>query len=318
MTGQEGRRTLCLLRCLRLALVVLVTCAVALFFLIVPFRALLPAYPVPARGEGELRIHFLSVGQGDATAVEFPDGEVLLIDGGDGSFSANDALVRYLKGLQMTALSVLSTHADADHFAGLCEVLTVFDVEKVYLPVLRDAPEYERFLAAVREEGCPAEELTRYDVISHPSGAYLVCVSPYPIGETDENDASTVLYLSYQGVNALFCADIGAARERRLLSELSLGEDIFDSGEYRVRLAQTDILKVAHHGSDASSGEEWLQMLSPSAAVISCGAGNSYRHPAGGTLSRLSSVGAEVYRTDELGHILITVSGGSYTVSSEF
>ena len=153
MTGQRGRNVLYLLRCLRLALVVLVTCAVALFFLIVPFRALLPAYPVPARGEGELRIHFLSVGQGDATAVEFPDGEVLLIDGGDGSFSANDALVRYLKGLQMTALSVLSTHADADHFAGLCEVLTVFDVEKVYLPVLRDAPEYERFLAAFTDSG---------------------------------------------------------------------------------------------------------------------------------------------------------------------
>ena len=66
-----------------------------------------------------MRIHFLSVGQGDCTVVEFPDGDALIIDAGDGSFSANNALVRYLKGLDVSALTLIATHAD---FGRICRL----------------------------------------------------------------------------------------------------------------------------------------------------------------------------------------------------
>lgn len=316
MTRLEKKRHAALMRWLRIALVVFLACAVALFFIIVPYRALLPADRIPARREGELRIHFLSVGQGDATVIEFPDGDALLIDGGNGSFSANDALVRYLKGLQFSALTLILTHADSDHFGGLTEVLRVFDAQKVYLPAIRSSADgYNRFLSAVEKEGCETDTLSRYDVISRPSGAYAVCISPRSVGESDENDASVTLYLSYEGVNLLLCSDMGIQREELLLSELALSEDIFDSGTYSVRLPETDILKVAHHGSGEASGEAWLAMLSPEAAIISCGAGNDYRHPAQETLERLKGVGAEIFRTDELGHIVVSISGGGYTIN---
>lgn len=316
MTRLEKKRHAALMRWLRIALVVFLACAVALFFIIVPYRALLPADRISARREGELRIHFLSVGQGDATVVEFPDGDALLIDGGNGSFSANDALVRYLKGLQFSALTLILTHADSDHFGGLTEVLRVFDAQKVYLPAIGSSADgYDRFLSAVEKEGCETDTLSRYDVISRPSGAYAVCISPRSVGETDENDASVTLFLSYEGVNVLLCSDMGMQRENLLLSELALSEDIFDSAAYSVRLPETDILKVAHHGSGEASGEAWLAMLSPEAAIISCGAGNDYRHPAQETLERLEGVGAEIFRTDELGHIVVSISGGGYTIN---
>ncbi len=71
-----------------------------------------------------------------------------------------------------------------------------------------------------------------------------------------------------------------------------------------------DILKVAHHGSDSSSTEEFLELVAPEVAVISVGAGNSYGHPAEGTLSRLDDAGCKVLRTDESGCISIHVKRG--------
>ena len=73
------------------------------------------------------------------------------------------------------------------------------------------------------------------------------------------------------------------------------------------------ILQVAHHGSEKSSTEEFLQSLkgnnfsySP-VAVISNGRKNSYGHPHEATLRRLQAAGAKVLRTDELGQIRISV-----------
>ena len=89
-------------------------------------------------------------------------------------------------------------------------------------------------------------------------------------------------------------------------------EGLFDSGEYRVRLEETDILKLSHHGSASSNTAEWLALLSPEKAVVSCGKGNNYGHPAPEALARAEAAGAEVFRTDELGDIVLSVKGGEY------
>ena len=90
--GTDPRRRALLFRALIAALAVLIVAALAVGAALVPYRLLLPAVPVSARAEGELRIHFLSVGQGDCTLVEFPSGAVVVVDAGDGSF-ANDGYV---------------------------------------------------------------------------------------------------------------------------------------------------------------------------------------------------------------------------------
>ena len=316
--SRADRAHAAVMRILRTACIAFTAAAVSLFFYLVPFRALLPAAALPSREEGEMRLHFLSVGQGDCTIAEFPDGDALVIDAGDGSFASNNELVRYLKGLDVSALTLVATHADVDHFGGFSEILRLFEVEKVWLPVLgAQTDAYARFLAAVEREGCETDTLVRYDVITRPSGAYFVCISPHASGETDENESSATLFFSYGGVEALLCSDMSTARENDLLGELALGEDIFDSGEYAVRLRETDILKVAHHGSAGASGEEWLSCLSPETAILSCGAGNAYRHPAGETLARLAQAGAQIYRTDELGHIIVHIGDGGYTVEPQ-
>ena len=315
---QDARRRAFIFRLARRALIALTVLALAVAAALVPYRSLLPAIALPARRAGELRLHFLDVGQGDCTIVEFPSGAALVVDAGDGSFANDDYVIRYLKGIAPTSVTLVATHSDVDHYGGLTEILRVFRVEKVYLPpVAAQTGAYRRFLSAVRAEGCAQETIVRYKSILDRSGAYAVCLSPHATDETDENDSAAMLYLAYEGVRVLLSSDATADREEALLREYALSEHIFDSGSLAVDLDGVDILRAAHHGSANAAGEEWLALIKPSAAVISCGAGNSYGHPAGELLTRLWEAGAETYRTDELGTVVASILGGAYTITYE-
>lgn len=323
MTEQEHKKRRIrriLLRAAAIFLAVCIIAAIGIWNRISPFRRYLPAYGIAERGEGEVRIHFLDVGQGDCAIVEFSDGSALVVDAGDGSWENNNHILRYLKNLRISTLFLAITHADSDHCGGAAAFLEDWRAQTVYLPVLpASMGVYEEIEREAKAQGAAVKTLTRYDVLER-ADAYAVCISPYSVDESDMNDSSAVLFFSYAGVNVLFGGDISEEREKRLINEQKLseelGEHLFDSGNYAVRLEETDILKVSHHGSGGSSSQAWLELLTPATAVISCGAGNRYGHPADGALTRLAAVGAEIYRTDELGDVMIAISkNGTYTTN---
>ncbi len=290
---------------------------VSLFACFVPPARFLKGDAFPQKEEGEVRLHFVDVGQGDCTLVEFEE-RLLIIDAGDGSFEASARLLRYIKGLAPKSVSMLLTHPDADHYGGFSDLLDLYRPDVFYYPVISsDAPQYLALQRKIEESGCETQTLTRYATIEDASGAYLVCLSPYSAGEEDANEASAVLYFCYQGVRALFLADITSSREGRLLDEYALDETIFDSGGCTVRLQDIDLLKTAHHGSDTSTGNRLLSLTRPKNAVVSCGRGNDYSHPAAGCIARLKEVGANVYRTDELGSVTARITPAGYTLSYE-
>ena len=74
----------------------------------------------------------------------------------------------------------------------------------------------------------------------------------------------------------------------------------------------SDVLKVAHHGSKTSSSELLVEKVSPKIAVISAGRNNSYGHPHEAILQRLAKYGIEARRTDMEGDILILSNGNSF------
>lgn len=277
---------------------------------------------VRAKGVGEMRIHFLDVGQGDSTLIEFPDGKTMLIDGGDGSSAATKSILRYLHALDIEYLDYLVvTHADADHCGGLAEVLKQKQVGVVYLPPSKPETDnaYAKFYATMLEEGCKhvyssresveigqTEATTEYPYTVSFLYPYSKTVSDVTTGELvpeDENENSAVIWLDYHGVSALFTGDMSAEMEQGLLRDCALGL----LGNEKLALNSTEILKVAHHGSNGASSKDFLQYLGVETAVISCGKGNAYGHPAHETLGRLSAVGAETYRTDLDEHVMITV-----------
>lgn len=292
--------------------------AVTLVNVFVPFRTMRPAYALPAREEGELRIFFLDVGQGDCSVVQFPNGEALVIDAGDGTWEHDNKLLSFFKALRAEKLTYVVTHADIDHSGGIADLVNTFGADAVYLPAIPSGTQnYRTLLSAVEKSGAAVKTAKRYSVIE-AGEAYAVFLSPYSQGETDENDASSVLYLRYGELTALFAADISSAREEQLRMEYEIDQTLFDFGNFTVRLDDVDILKVSHHGSNTASSAEWLDLIRPEVSVLSCGRGNPYGHPSGGALARLSACGSEIYRTDELGDILLSArADGSYTVTWE-
>ena len=109
------------------------------------------------------------------------------------------------------------------------------------------------------------------------------------------NDDSVVLEVRYGDVAVLLLGDVGAGIERSIATQLTP--------------AKHRILKVAHHGSRTSSSRELLESWRPDIAIISCGRGNSFGHPAPDVLQRLESVGTTIYRTDLHGQISLETDG---------
>ena len=75
-------------------------------------------------------------------------------------------------------------------------------------------------------------------------------------------------------------------------------------------LEDVDFLKTAHHGSRYSTGAEFLEIVRPELAVVSCSATNTYGHPSPDTLERLKKSGSRVLITRDCGAVTI-VNGKS-------
>ena len=280
---------------------------------------------VAARRDGELKIHFLDVGQGDATFLELPDGKTMLIDGGDGSPAATKSILRFLNARQVETLDyLLVTHADSDHCGGLARIMQLKKVKKAYIPTTlpEENVAYAKFYATMIASGCSWEYSSRTSSIESKNDNYpytLKFLYPYEEmvdpdfpAEVDDNEFSAVCWLDYQGVSALFTGDIPASVEGQLLRDDKLGLLAYGG----IQLDSTEILKVAHHGSADSTGAEFLSHLNVETAVISCGVDNAYGHPTETVLGRLNLAGVTAYRTDLNGHISVTVSpNGTYQTS---
>ena len=282
-----------------------------------------------ARADGEMRIHFLDVGQGDCTLLELPDGKVALIDGGDGRESTEVTVMRYLNALKIDTIDYLIvSHADSDHCGALDKIVEHKTILNAYLPATEPenaSEEYAEFYAQLLEEDCTKQYSERYTVLGsdvESNGYTFAFLYPYPMdadggltNETgsDDNASSSVLWLDYQGVSTLFTGDAPFKTEEILMRDDRLS--LFDV--CNVELSDTEILKVAHHGSADSTSLEFLDYLQVKTAVISCGKNNVYGHPTEEVKYNLEKAGVTSYRTDENGTVIVTVTSlGEYSVST--
>lgn len=249
----------------------------------------------------EMTIAFIDVGQGDATLIRDGNGFDVLVDGG--GKSVGDNLIEYIKEVGVDDLEVvLATHADSDHIGGLISVLEAVEipVESVYYNGYPgDTQTWTEFTNAVSSRGLNLNQAHFPDTYSW-GGIDVQVLNPLPnLLDPDQNKASVVLLVDYAQITVLLPADIDASVENQLSS--------------RTTSLQADILKVAHHGSEFSTSQSFLLEVLPLEAVISVGA-NPHGHPTVETLTRLENIGANIWRTDSIGTILMISDGESYEI----
>lgn len=242
---------------------------------------------------GTLTVTFLDVGQGNATLVE-SGGEYMLIDGGDRDYSS--FVVSYLKELGIVELEyVISSHYDADHLNGIVGVLHAFSCENVFAAdYTTDTRVYESFCEVVAEKEIELIHPSVGEVYELGDASFTI-VSPKHYEYADVNDNSIGIRLTHGENSFLICGDAGIASEMVML----------ESGG----LLNSDVYLASHHGSDGSSSWEFMQEVSPEVVVFSVGADNSYGHPAERVIEDVEEIGAEIYRTDLQGTIVVTSDG---------
>lgn len=243
-----------------------------------------------------LYVHYIDVGQGDSELV-CCGGEYMLIDAGEPS--ASDTVVDYLNDHGIEKLDyVVCSHGHADHCGGLDAVVENFEVGTVLTsPYPGDTASYEIFSDAVAAKGLAmtVPELGESYTLGEAKFEFVGPLEQYD----NLNDDSLVMRLEYGDTSFLFTGDMTSKAERDLLED---GANV-----------KCDVLKVGHHGSSGSSSYRFLYEAEPKIAVISCEAGNSYGHPHEEALSRLNDCGAEIYRTDLEGSIVIFSNGMEVT-----
>lgn len=249
---------------------------------------------------GELSVHFIDVGQGDATYIKTATGENIVIDAGNKG--KGDTVVEYLKTQNVNTIDVLiSTHPDADHVGGLDEVVNSFPVKNVYAPkVSHTTQAYKDFLTAVKKQNVKIKT-AKAGVELPLEGVKARFVGPTKeYSKSDLNNYSAVLHMTYKNNTFLFTGDAETRAEM----------DMLDANT----LSKVDVLKVSHHGALEATNEEFLNVTRPSYGIISVGDNNRYGHPTSETLARLKKSGVKTYRTDELGTIVVTSDGTNILV----
>ncbi len=257
---------------------------------------------VVAPSGGRLSVSFLDVGQGDAILITTPSGHHILVDGGPSPEQIMLRLGEELPYWERSIDLVVLTHPEADHVSGLVEVLRRYEVGEVLEPCFpHTAYPYDEWLDIIEEEGIERTQAQAGQRIELGGGATIEVLNPpqefFEGTDSDINNNGVVLRLAMGDVSFLLTADVFGDGEQYLL----------DQG-FELR---STVLKVGHHGSDTSTGPEFLAAVSPQVAVVSVGADNRFGLPSAEVMDRLKErLGEEmVYLTSEDGTISFTTDG---------
>ena len=259
-------------------------------------RVLFSPVPASASTPEPMEVHFMDVGQGDATLV-ICGGHAMLIDAGDAT--KGTAIQNYLQKQKITKLDYLIlTHPDADHIGGAPVIITKFNIDRVFVSNFeKDNENYRKLIQSLDDK--QIRPLTPKVNSIYTLGTASITILAPGKEYDNPNDASIALLLKDGARSFLFTGDASEEAEKDLL-------------ETGVPIS-ADVYKVGHHGSKYSTSGDFFKAGGPSYAVISCGVDNAYGHPHAETLNTLRTNGVMVYRTDEEGTIIASTDGKSIT-----
>lgn len=252
------------------------------------------------------KVNFFDIGQGDAALIHFRNDENLLVDCGPDK----DILEKLgnTLGSKRTLEYLLITHFDLDHYGGCIDVLKRYEVKNIIINGQRKEDDFWQEWNTVANN-----EHTSTTIIAGKKNLEIASTTlefVFPLEKEkmkqyklDSNNFSIVFRLIDQETQSsiLFTGDLELPGEEVILSTYCSN---FRSSTESCPQLKSNTVKAGHHGSDTSSGQDFLEAIDPEEAVISVGKQNKFGHPSRRILKRLERLGITILRTDEKGDIL--------------
>jgi len=255
-------------------------------------------------------LYFLDVKQGDSVLITSPkNSEVTMIDTGgkikyqkeecekqNKEYNLTDTTIDFLKSMRIRKIDTLIlTHGDYDHMGEAINLVDNFKVEKVIFNCGEFNELEQKLIKVLNKKKIPyyscIEELNIDD-----NKLYFLNNKDYG----NENDNSSVIYTELNNYKFLFMGDAGVEVEEDLIEKYNLNN--------------IDVLKVGHHGSKTSSGEEFIDEINPKYSIISVGKNNRYGHPNDGVLENLKD--SKIYRTDQDGSVMFKIKNDKLEIET--
>lgn len=255
----------------------------------------------------EFTLTMVDVGQGDAFVIQdHKNYKTVLIDTG-GAYKHDDStinlsdktLLPYLKeqGIDFIDLLIIS-HLDLDHSGEVINILEKKEVGNIIMNtqdikfnewVMQLSPEQQSLIVDSRRFSEFSVGDIHFENFLHESE---------PL---DSNEQSVVLKAHLNHFSILFTGDAGLRTEEELMSLYNL---------------KSDILKVGHHGSDTSSGERFIDEVSPEISLISAGVNNRYGHPHDSVVETLEP--SRIISTNAKGMVEFKINHDTICIRAKF
>jgi len=254
-----------------------------------------------------LEINFLDVGQGDSIFIETPNNYQILIDGGPSPNDLIENLSKLMPFYDRSIDLIILTHPEKDHITGLLEALKRYKIKNIlWTGIIKDTSEWNEWNNLIKKEKSYIKIAEAGQKIIFDNLIYFTVLYPFEDLEgqifNDSNDTSIVGKLVFKNNSFLFTGDIGKSVEKKLVDK-------------NIEI-DSDVLKIAHHGSKNSTSIEFLEKVSPEIAVIQVGK-NNYGHPNNEVLARLEQFDITTLRNDKNGDIKIISLGNNLKIKTE-
>lgn len=253
------------------------------------------------------KVFFLDVGQGDSAVFSLPGSVQILIDGGPDEVVL-DELAAVMPPSDRELEYVFLTHPDLDHIGGFEHILDSYKIDNLYTSGKQaESKTYQRIAKKIDEQKISEFSLGVGDEVS--LGEYFSVDILWPnkdqVGDLSSNDSSLVMKFDAPGdADVMMLAD---AENKALDAVASANLET---------ILKSEIVKVSHHGSSNGISESLLEKIAAKYSVISVGQPNRYGHPADDTIDFYKSIGAKIFRTDELGSIEFNLTGNGWQAAN--
>ncbi|MGN0804228.1 MAG: ComEC/Rec2 family competence protein [Candidatus Coproplasma sp.] len=289
------------------------------------------------REEGTGRITYIDVGTGECILCELPDGKVLLIDGGDGSYANQKRILTTLNSRKIESIDYLiCSSVKEEHCGGLAEIVKYKKVTRAYIPYstnTRITESYYSFICALEESGAEVKIANVGEGVNGENyfftflspSTYLSQSSEYAdmnalSNKANIDNASAVVWLECDGISFAFTSDVREDVFKKIVDSYemckALGQKYCPQGDKRVELEECDFVTVSGHGNDKNTYAPWYDITLPEIALLGIGE-NSSQSLSTESLFNIDGVGAELYITMDSGNITVTVKDGKYFLNKE-